>query len=70
MGFGLGIVLLVVGLIFLLEVVDLPANVDDVIATTTLGWILVLCGALAILLGLVTTLRARRTHVEERRTEV
>ncbi len=33
MGIGLGIVLLLLGLILALGVVDLPASVDDVVAT-------------------------------------
>ena len=70
MGWGLGVVLLVVGLVFALDVVDLPAEVDDAIATNTLGWILILCGLLAIVLGLVSTLRGRTTRVEERRTHL
>jgi hypothetical protein len=41
MGIGLGVVLLLVGLIFAFDVVDLPASVDDAIATDTLGWILI-----------------------------
>jgi fumarate reductase subunit D len=71
MGIGLGVVLLLVGLIFALDVVDLPAGVDDVIATNTLGWILILVGALAIVLALVMNAqRSRSTHVvEERRVD-
>lgn len=52
MGIGLGIVLLLVGLIFALGVVDLPASIDDAIATTTLGWIFIVVGILAIVLSL------------------
>ena len=44
MGFGVGIVLLVLGLILVTGAVDLPASVDDVVATTTVGWILLLAG--------------------------
>ncbi|QBX55662.1 hypothetical protein EXE58_09495 [Nocardioides seonyuensis] len=68
MGIGLGIILLVLGLIFAMGVVDLPASVDDVVATNTLGWILIIAGVLAIVLALVMNQqRARTTHVEERR---
>ena len=68
MGIGLGIILLVLGLIFAMGVVDLPASVDDVVATGTLGWILIIAGVLAIVLALVMNQqRARTTHVEERR---
>ncbi|WP_154402801.1 hypothetical protein [Nocardioides speluncae] len=50
--------------------VDLPAEVDDVIATNALGWILIAVGALAIVLALVINAqRSRVTHVEERRFE-
>lgn len=68
MGIGVGIILLVLGLILLLGVVDLPASVHDVVATNTLGWILLLAGVLALVLGLVVNQqRSRTTHVEERR---
>ena len=33
MGIGLGVVLLLLGLIFAFDVIDLPASVDDVVAT-------------------------------------
>ena len=64
MGIGVGIVLLVVGLILVLNVVpDIPA-IDDV----TLGWILVVVGALAVVLALLMNQQRSRTkHVEERR---
>ena len=68
MGIGLGVVLLLVGLIFAFDVLDLPASVDDVIATDTLGWILIIVGALAIVLALVMNAqRSRSTHVVEER---
>ena len=44
-----------------LEVVDLPASVDDVIATDNLGWILIIVGALAIVLALVMNAQRSRT---------
>ena len=53
MGIGLGVVLLLLGLILALGVIDLPASLDDVVATSTLGWILIIVGALAIILALV-----------------
>ena len=70
MGIGLGIVLLLVGLIFAFDVVDLPPSVDDVIATDTLGWILIIVGVLAIVLALVMNAQRSRskTVVEERRS--
>jgi cytochrome c biogenesis protein CcdA len=68
MGLGLGVVLIVLGLILLLGVVDLPASVHDVVATNTLGWILLIAGIVAIVLGLIMNQqRARTTRVEERR---
>ena len=68
MGIGLGIVLLLVGLIFALGVVDLPASIDDAVATTTLGWILIVVGVLAIVLSLVINAqRSRSTRVVEER---
>ena len=71
MGIGLGVILLLLGLIFAFDVVDLPASVDDVIATNTLGWILIIVGALAIILALVmNNQRTRSTRVvEERRVD-
>jgi hypothetical protein len=67
MGIGVGIFLVVLGLIFLLGVieVDLPA-IEDV----TLGWILLLAGIASIVLGLIASRNARRTTtVEERRID-
>lgn len=71
MGIGLGVVLLLLGLILALGVIDLPASLDEVVATSTLGWILIIVGALAIILALVMNAqRSRSTHVvEERRVE-
>jgi hypothetical protein len=67
MGLGIGILLVVLGLIFLLGVieVDLPA-IEDV----TLGWILLIAGIVAIVLGLIASRNARTTTtVEERRLD-
>ncbi len=71
MGIGLGVVLLLIGLVFALDVVDLPASVDNAVDTNTLGWILIIVGALAIILALVMNAqRSRTTHrVEERRLD-
>lgn len=65
MGVGLGIVLLVLGLILVLDVVNVgTAFVDE----GALGWILVIAGALAIVIALVMNAqRSRIHHVEERR---
>ena len=71
MGFGVGIVLLVLGAILVTGAVDLPASVDDVIATTTVGWILILAGVLGIVLGLIATRsRSHTTIVEEHHRDV
>lgn len=68
MGIGLGIVLLVIGLILAFGVIDLPDSLDSVVATETLGWILIAAGVLAIILALVMNhQRSRTTHVEQRR---
>lgn len=66
MGLGVGIFLVVLGLIFLLGVinVDLP-GIED----TTLGWILLLAGIAAIVLGLIASRNARTRTVEERRID-
>ncbi len=71
MGIGLGVVFLLLGLILALGVVDLPASIDDAVATSTLGWILIIVGALAIVLALVMNKqRSRTAHVvEERRVD-
>ena len=71
MGIGLGIVLLLIGLILALGVVDLPASIDDVVATSTLGWILIIVGVLAIVLALaMNAQRSRSTRVvEDRRVD-
>ena len=65
MGFGVGIVLMVIGLILLLGAVDLPDAVEEVVATTTVGWILLLAGILGIVLGLVASRRSSHTTVVE-----
>ncbi len=68
MGIGLGVVLLVIGLILALNVVNLPAGIDQNLDSNTLGWILIVIGVLAIILALVMNhQRTRTTHVEERR---
>jgi uncharacterized protein DUF6458 len=66
MGIGVGIFLLVVGLILVLGVLpDIP-QVDDI----TLGWILVVVGALGIVLVLIMNAqRSRQTVVTERRDD-
>ena len=68
MGFGVGILLLVIGLILTLGAVDLPDSITDVVDANVIGWICLIVGALAIVLVLVTNQqRSKTTHVEERR---
>ena len=70
MGIGVGIILLVVGLILVLDAVDLPAAVTDVVATDTVGWICLVIGILGLVLAVVTMRSGRdTTNVEERRYE-
>lgn len=65
MGIGLGIVLLLIGLILVLDVVNVgTAFIDE----GGLGWILIIVGVLAIVLALVLNAQRSKTrHVEERR---
>jgi hypothetical protein len=69
MGIGIGIVLLVIGLILALGAVDLPASIDDAVATEVLGWIFIVVGALALVLALVMNAQRSRTTtvVDDRR---
>ena len=69
MGIGIGIFLIAVGAIIVFAVdVDIPG-----VENFSLGWILIACGLLAIILGLVMNQqRAHTSHtsrVEERRIE-
>ena len=64
---GLGIVLIVLGLIFALDVINIDTSAID---TGTLGWILLIAGIVAIVVSLVVNQqRSRTTVVEERRTD-
>jgi uncharacterized membrane protein HdeD (DUF308 family) len=66
-GLGLGIFLLVAGLILVTGVIEYDI---DFVQDTTLGWILLLGGMLAIVLALVMNQQRSRTkHVEERRVD-
>ncbi len=68
MGIGLGILLLVIGLILLFAINEFPEGMQEVIDPTTLGWILVIVGVLALVLALVmNNQRSKTSHVEERR---
>jgi len=67
MAIGLGIVLIVAGLVLVMDVVNWDTSAVD---TGTLGWILLVAGALAIIISLVVNAqRSRSTQVvEDRRT--
>ncbi|KQV77482.1 hypothetical protein ASC64_01130 [Nocardioides sp. Root122] len=67
MGIGIGILLLVLGLILLFAIKEFPDSVQDVVDPSTVGWILVIAGVLALVLGLVMNKQRATTHVEERR---
>lgn len=71
MGIGLGVVLLLIGLVLAFNVVNLPQSLDNVVDTSTLGWILIIVGALAIVLALVMNAQRSRTttRVEDRRVD-
>jgi uncharacterized membrane protein HdeD (DUF308 family) len=61
---GLGIVLIVLGLVFALDVINVDMSAVD---TATLGWILLVAGIVAIVVSLVVNQqRARSTRVVER----
>jgi uncharacterized membrane protein HdeD (DUF308 family) len=64
MGIGVGIVLIVIGAILLFALnVDMPFVSDD-----TLGIILIVAGALALILALIMQAQRTRTkHVQENR---
>ena len=70
MGIGVSIVLIVVGLILVLDAVDLPAAITDVVATDTVGWICLVVGILGLVLAVDHDAPGRDTTiVEERRYE-
>ncbi len=67
MGIGVSILLLVIGLILVLDAIDLPEAVTDVLEATTIGWICVIVGALGLVLPLVMNQqRSKTTHIERR----
>ena len=71
MGIGLGVVLLLIGLVLALRAITLPQAIDNVVDTSTLGWILIIVGALAIVLALVMNAQRSRsvTRVEDSRVD-
>ena len=68
MGLGLGIVLIVIGAVFLAVIEVDVAGVDQ----NALGWILIAAGVLTLVVGTIQMQAARRRHtvVEERRDVV
>lgn len=66
MAIGLGIILLAAGLVLVLDVVNWDTSAVDL---GTLGWILIVAGALAIIISLIVNAQRTRTShvVEERR---
>ncbi|GGR45724.1 putative membrane protein [Nocardioides luteus] len=69
MTIGLGIILLVLGLILLTGAVDLPDDLANAIASEPLGWIFVIAGGLAIVIGVLLSVNRSQhtTAVEHRR---
>ena len=67
MAIGLGIVLIALGLVLVLDVVNMDTSVVD---TGTLGWILLVAGALAIVVSLIVNQQRSRAHVVEERRDV
>ncbi|WP_262851705.1 DUF6458 family protein [Mumia quercus] len=64
---GLGIVLIVLGLIFALDVINIDTSLID---TGTLGWILLIAGIVAVVVSLIVNQqRSRSTHVVEERRD-
>ena len=62
---GLGILLIVLGLVFALDVINADTSAVD---GSTLGWILLFAGVVAIVVSLVVNQQRTRAHtvVEER----
>lgn len=68
MTIGLGIILLVLGLVLLTSAVDLPDEVANAIASEPLGWIFVVTGGLAIVIGVLLSVnRSQHTTAVEHR---
>lgn len=68
MGIGISIILIVIGLVLVLNAVDLPSAITDHVATDTVGWICLLVGVIGIVVAIATMRRSREHHiVEERR---
>jgi ABC-type antimicrobial peptide transport system permease subunit len=59
MGIGLGVVLGVIGAVLLFKAVDLPNSWP--VSQNTLGWILLIAGILAVVVGLIQTAQRSRT---------
>lgn len=64
MAIGLGVLLIVLGLVLVLDVVNVDTSAVDM---GTLGWILLVAGVLVIVISLIVNQqRTRRTVVDER----
>lgn len=64
MGIGGGIALIVIGLILILNVIHLPSSWNNYVDSHTLGVILLVVGAIAVILVLIMNAqRQRTTHV-------
>lgn len=63
---GLGILLIIAGLVLVLDVVDIDSSAVDM---STLGWILLVAGIVAIIISLIVNQQRTKatTVVEERR---
>lgn len=72
MKLGGAIALLVIGLILGLEVVRFPAELNQYVDFDRLGWVLVICGVLGLILVLVTNYMStqhKTTYVQQTRPE-
>lgn len=58
--------LMLVGAILALDAIAMPQAVTDVVRTDVVGWICLAMGALAIVLGVVTSRQADRHRTDRR----
>ena len=56
-----GVILIIAGLVLLVGPLDLPADVRNVVATETLGWLVLIAGVVVRLGGLARDSRRRRS---------
>lgn len=55
-----------VGAVLALDAIAMPQAVTDVVRTDVVGWICLAMGALAIVLGVVTSRQSHRQHPDRR----